>query len=109
MPTPIFCVVSLVIKEHGNNIVGENYTLTCEVHAESRPNITWFGSHARIQQANASGGIILQETMQSPDDANFYTRSITFTPLLASHAGHYNCNIPLLDSYLFPVTVMCKL
>ena len=68
----------------------------------------WFGPHTRVQQANASSGIILQETI--PVRSNFYTRSITFTPLLASHAGNYKCDIPLLNSYyLFEVKVICKL
>ena len=72
------------------------------------PDIMWFGPHTRVQQANASNGIILQETIHV--QSNFYTRSITFTPLLASHAGNYICDIPLLNSYsLFEVKVVCKL
>ena len=84
--------------------------MTCEANATSKPSIVWLGPRdIVIHQVAASRGIVLQETIKTPNLENVYTSSITFAPLQASHAGEYKCTIPSLGSYPTRVSVTRKL
>ena len=96
----LFLAGSITITEHGNSIAGENYSLICNARVTSMPNITWKGPDGRIEQ---SPSIILQQTNEISE--SHYTSVIKFAPLQSSHEGNYICEIPLLDSSSFTVTV----
>ena len=78
----VFSALSTKIFSSGNNIAGENYTLTCMVTVAEEVDDTltahWSGPGVH------SDGVTATDVFPSTID-------LTFTPLRQSHDGDYTC------------------
>ena len=94
---------------------GDNHTLTCTVNSDLPANLKWIKIINEIQvELENTPNITVSKQSVSDDITN---RSITFNPLLISHAGKYKC-VSVLNNYgpkllsteelAYTVKVKCK-
>ena len=82
--------IDVSIAVSGTNTAGETYSLECSTTvtgSSSQPTITWLDGTGEISSSNST-------RMVSTTDMNSngsYSRTLTFNPLSASHAGTYMC------------------
>ena len=69
---------------------GDSHTLTCTVNSELPINLKWVRiiNEEQVEAVNTSTITVRAQTVF---DNKFTQKSITFQPLLTSHAGKYKC------------------
>ena len=74
---------------------GDNHTLTCTVNSELPANLTWVRivNGEQVKVVNTPNITVSAQTVSD----RITKRSITFNPLLTSHAGQYVC-VSVLNS-----------
>ena len=70
-------------------MAGDNHTLTCTANSELPANLKWIRIVNEVQVEVVSTKTITVQAQTAFDQ--FTKRSITFKPLLTSHAGKYKC------------------
>ena len=77
--------VDLFITPSGNNLAGENYSLECSASITDQLTLSWLDS----EDMEVSSGMVTSTGSVS---------TLTFNPLIATHAGTYTCRA-LLGSF----------
>ena len=87
---------SLVVDMIGQNVAGENYSLSCTSAVGSErmdgPTFEWSGPNGTIYLTSnslADSGIMLENT----NTLDTFTSMLKFGPLQASHRGNYTCTV----------------
>ena len=78
---------------------GDNHTLTCTVTSQSPANLKWVRiiNGEQVEVVNTSTITVSAQIVSD----RIAKRSITFKPLLTSHAGKYKCVSVLTISHFF--------
>ena len=74
------------------------YSLVCSVTvtgSNDQPTITWLDDGAEIPSSDMTRNVSAIAVIPSDGSSTTYTRTLTFTPLSASHAGMFTCTAML--------------
>ena len=97
-PSPPSITVSITAS--GTNTTGKNYSLECSATvtgSADQPTIIWLHDGDEISPTDPT-------RMVSPPTLRSSSYTLTFNPLLASHAGTYMCTV-MVGSVVETVTV----
>ena len=87
---PITPNITVSISTSGTNTAGETYSLECSAtvtESTDQPTIIWLHDGNEISPTDPTR-MVSPPTLRSNSD---YSSTVTFNPLLTSHAGTYTC------------------
>ena len=90
--------INVSITSSGGNAAGEVFVLTCSanvVGSADQPTITWLDSSSQAVVANRAAGARISVSATSMDSSGSYAKSLLFSPLVASDAGLFKCEVVL--------------
>ena len=91
-------IITTTITPSGHNIAGMTYSLECSVTvtgSTDQPSITWLDDGVEIPSSDVTRNVSATAVIPSDGSSTTYTRTLTFTPLSASHAGMFTCKAML--------------
>ena len=89
-PSPTTPSITISITATGTNTVGKTYSMECSATvtgSTDQPTITWLHYGDEISPTDHTR-MVSPPTLRSSGD---YSSTLTFNPLLTSHAGTYTC------------------